>query len=77
MIYIFANRGNQEENWHFMGEANDDEEAKEIMTQTGEPEVLKYWAIEGETLDTQEGQAIYPTEILRRKKGISPRGSKK
>lgn len=64
-IYLFS-KYDSDDTWHFDGEFDSIPDAELEMVVTGEPESIVYKVIQGIELDTEEGIATYPTNIVRK-----------
>jgi hypothetical protein len=63
--YFVFSKYQSNSTWHFDGEFDTPEEAESEMTMMGEPESIEYMIIKGQQLETEEGIATYPINIVR------------
>lgn len=61
--HLFVGYSGQK-NWIYEGEYSTKEDCERDMIETGEPEGTKYLVIRGKLLETIDGTAIYPTNII-------------
>ena len=64
-IYLFS-KYQSDDRWYFEGEFDSIPDAELEMVVTGEPESIVYKVIQGIELETEEGIATYPTNIVKK-----------